>query len=288
MENREDEAEQDEQEDKEDELDDDSSTDMPVAAPSKNFAEAQKPSSHCIAVQRNLHLAPDLPFDTLKAQVLEQIAAALQPAQISYEDYTICFSIPYHIKNGLLKTLEDYETLMAKVGKMKSPSCCLDITQIHQEAGHADENTPPNHYLFDAMDPRSLVKKLLLLQTRLQQHKDQGQVPTITIAPVVHVNIPNDLLQPFPLAPAPQPLGNGAIPLIPSHLIPGPNMDIEAFCDAQQLSHSICDCLLRNKFMQAHGFEFVTVQDLKDMGLVFGDIADLKNAVRSWSVAHNH
>jgi hypothetical protein len=107
----------------------------------------------------------------------------------------------------------------------------------------------------------------------------------------VHINFPPDFanfLRPV-AAPAPAapnafiPPLNTADMLIPHPRIPGPDLSIEDFCSLYDLDTDICDRFKEHKFKRSNAFKFVEVNELKEMGFLRGEIAELKVAIGVWS-----
>jgi hypothetical protein len=71
--------------------------------------------------------------------------------------------------------------------------------------------------------------------------------------------------------------------LIPHPRIPGPDLSIEDFCSLYDLDTDICDRFKEHKFKRSNAFKFVEVNELKEMGFLRGEIAELKVAIGVWS-----
>jgi hypothetical protein len=107
----------------------------------------------------------------------------------------------------------------------------------------------------------------------------------------VHFNFPPEfanILHPAaaPAAPTPDafvPLPNTANMLIPHPRVPGADLSIDDFCTLYDLDTDICDRFKEHKFKRSNAFKFVEVDELKEMGFLRGEIAELKVAIRAWS-----
>ena len=86
------------------------------------------------------------------------------------------------------------------------------------------------------------------------------------------------------------PLAAPALPSYASHMLllpsraPGANMPIAQFCIEYELDDSICSRLDDNGFKVSRVLQYVVVDELKEMGFKFGEVAALKDAVGRWSV----
>ncbi|KAJ7694972.1 hypothetical protein B0H14DRAFT_3530365 [Mycena olivaceomarginata] len=108
--------------------------------------------------------------------------------------------------------------------------------------------------------------------------------------PQVNINLPPDFanfLRPVvpPAAPAPAapnafiPPPNTANMLIPYPHIPGADLSIQDFCSLYDLDNDICAKFQIHKYKRTNAFKFVEVDELKEMGFMKGEIAELKVAV---------
>jgi hypothetical protein len=159
----------------------------------------------------------------------------------------------------------------------------INRPKLKDGPGSATLQKLPNHQLFNAVSPTFLAEKSPLMQACLKNiAHDNPLVQLQPIAPVINVHMPNDLFQlhQYPaLVPGPVPaMSNALIPAM-AHLTPDNNMSINDFCSTYKLSDSILQCLSENRFTQSHAFRHIQVDDLKAMGLVLGEIADVREAV---------
>lgn len=154
----------------------------------------------------------------------------------------------------------------------------------------ADVDTPPNNELFDKVAAAARAAKSPLLQRRLDL-KEQASAKNTPAAPQVHFNFPAELANLLRPAAAPAPAAPDAFMpplktanmLIPHPRIPGPDLSIENFCTLYDLDSDICDRFKEHKFKRSNAFKFVEVDELKEMGFMRGEIAELKVAVGVWS-----
>jgi hypothetical protein len=143
---------------------------------------------------------------------------------------------------------------------------------------------PPRIPLFDAIDPRSLAAKSPLLQSRINQlNKDKTPA-----APVINVVLPNGMLgygqHHAPIhnhAPAPVPPASSS--LLPPGTKPGSKQDIATFCTVHNLSEAILERFLTHKLTGTQAFRYIEERHLTEMGFMFGEIVDLREAVEEWS-----
>lgn len=151
---------------------------------------------------------------------------------------------------------------------------------------------PPNIALFNTVNAENLTKKSPLLQACINAKvRENGPA-----APIMNVVLPNDMFGMYRAAtPIPVPAAGPAITpnhpcppttssLIPSHLHPGPCIQIDEFCDLYHLGENIVRQLKENGFTGTQAFHFIETKDLKDMGFKPGEIADLKDAVEAWAM----
>jgi hypothetical protein len=171
--------------------------------------------------------------------------------------------------------------------------CALDHFNdlLFQESGPdiATIDMPPRIPMFDAVDPRSLAAKSPLLQSRINQlNKDKTPA-----APVINVVLPNDILgygqyrvpahnQGPPPAPPPAPPAMSSTLLLPNAK-PGPKQDMATFCAAHNLSDAILEKFQIHKFTGTQAFRYIEERHLTEMGFMFREIVDLREAVEEWS-----
>jgi hypothetical protein len=163
---------------------------------------------------------------------------------------------------------------------------------------------PPNHLHFN-MVPVELLGRQSLLAARRQQLDEQAKktataAPAVP-APVFNINFPPDLFQavrgpPAPIAhqpvvPVPLPHLTAAtmpLPLIASLLSAtqlaslGPRMALVDFCSTYDISGTVQAKLLDHGFNSSHALRYVTVDDLQKVGLLCGELAELKDAISHW------
>ena len=181
---------------------------------------------------------------------------------------------------------------------------------VHQLKGpeFAMLEMPPNHKLFNSATAEQLGKKLLLLERCDQLERSKGKLvdtqtppsantqttPTNaqagpTNAPVsVNLNFrellhtlqdrPQEQLaaQP-PVAPATHPIFTAEPMLLSaaqqSNL--GPRLSLADFCHTYSLSNKLQTKLQSNGFTSSHALRFVSLDDIKAIGLLCGEVAQL-------------
>ncbi|KAF7342308.1 hypothetical protein MVEN_01819200 [Mycena venus] len=155
----------------------------------------------------------------------------------------------------------------------------------------ADLATPPNNELFDQVARGARAAQSPLLKRRLELH-EQAVRKSTPVAPQVHVNFPPEfanLFRPPPPAPpvaAPNAFiapPNSANMLIPHPRVAGPDLSLEDFCSIYHVDMDICNRFKEQRFKRTTAFKFVELGDLKDMGFLKGEIAELKVAIEEWS-----
>jgi hypothetical protein len=105
-------------------------------------AKLKKAINKCVSQNTSLRLSTDEPWDTVKAQILVKIDAALNPCSINFDNYSIAFTIPRIVsKPGYpLSNANDYALLVDCAHKPKLVH--LHITPV---VGPDDkENEPAN------------------------------------------------------------------------------------------------------------------------------------------------
>ncbi|KAJ7165780.1 hypothetical protein C8R46DRAFT_900364, partial [Mycena filopes] len=153
----------------------------------------------------------------------------------------------------------------------------------------ANENKPPNDKLFDGVSLDALGNRSPLLQRRLEL-QNQHNAPAQPAMPQITINIP-DMLQRFqpPAAPAPAPVPGAPHAfdsppmLIPPPLVPGPKLSIEEFCVRYELDADIAARFREHRFKSTEVFRYIEVKELKELGFVSGEIAELKVAIATWA-----
>ncbi|KAJ7909537.1 hypothetical protein B0H13DRAFT_2330240 [Mycena leptocephala] len=179
---------------------------------------------------------------------------------------------------------EDDATKTAKKGEKKTKLKGKPLANVE---------TSPNNSLFDTVAVGARAAQLPLLQRRLEL-RDQAAAKNAPAVPQVNINLPPEfanLLRPVvpPAAPAPAapnafiPPPNTANMLIPYPHIPGADLLIQDFCSLYDLDNDICEKFQIPKYKRTNAFKFVEVDELKEMGFMKGEIAELKVAVGKWS-----
>ncbi|KAG1726414.1 uncharacterized protein EDB91DRAFT_1254311 [Suillus paluster] len=163
---------------------------------------------------------------------------------------------------------------------------------------------PPNHAHFSII-PTELLGRPSLLSIRRQQLDEQTKVKAATAAlnpplapslsqPVINVNFLPEMFQPvqaidpipthIPAALAPLPgVHATASLLLPTQLAtPGLRMSLADFCVAFDVSNALQAKLSNNRFTSSHSLRFASLDDLKTIGILCGELAQLKDAVCRW------
>ncbi|KAG0705846.1 hypothetical protein DFH29DRAFT_996495 [Suillus ampliporus] len=159
---------------------------------------------------------------------------------------------------------------------------------------------PPNHSHFSMVPIELLGRQSLLAACRQQQADEQAKKLAVTppvpasIGPVVNVNFPPELfqaIQSLSASMAPQfPLPNlaPAMHSAPSLLSPaqlislGPQMTLIDFCSMYEISDTLQKKLLEHNINSSHSLRHVTIDDLQKVGLLCGELAELKDAISQW------
>lgn len=71
--------------------------------------------------------------------------------------------------------------------------------------------------------------------------------------------------------------------LIPPPLVPGPTLSMDTFCTTYELDEDICNRFKEHKFRRTHAFKYTEVAELKEMGFMAGEIAELRAAIGAWA-----
>jgi hypothetical protein len=147
---------------------------------------------------------------------------------------------------------------------------------------------PPNHHYFNAISAHNLTGNTLL-----QQRRASITAKDAPASPVFNLHLPENLLAPLnPNCPVPAAAPNLAPPfaitnskmlLVPAMEV-GLKLTVLQFCLEYRLSASIQTKLTENGYVSVHTFKYIEVDELKDMGFLRGEIAELKIAVDSWAI----
>jgi hypothetical protein len=139
-------------------------------------AEMKKAINKRLPKNMSLRLSTDEPWDTVKAQILVKIDAALNPQSINYEHYNVSYSIPRVIaKPGYpLSADTDYTILVDRARKPKLVH--LNVTPIasadDKENNPADQDAEKQKKKRSRRDPAELpgyVNKVAQMRA-LQDH----------------------------------------------------------------------------------------------------------------------
>ncbi|KAF9022026.1 hypothetical protein BDP27DRAFT_1438998 [Rhodocollybia butyracea] len=74
--------------------------------------------------------------------------------------------------------------------------------------------------------------------------------------------------------------------LLPPDCMPGPHMAMADFCLHHGLDNSVTQKLIELGYANTNSLQYTQVSDLKEFGLLLGNIAQLRAAVSDWSVVH--
>ncbi|KAI5984136.1 hypothetical protein EDD15DRAFT_2121593, partial [Pisolithus albus] len=151
---------------------------------------------------------------------------------------------------------------------------------------HATITKPPNHRLFDAINTCGNItqeKLSPILQRRLAALEPKSNTPQVS-SPVINVTLGNDILgfahtSMAPQIQVPQPEVEAANnSLLPTTRTCGEDLPILEFCTCYDLGNSILKKLQDSSFHKARSLRFLTLKDLKEMGFVHGEVAELRDA----------
>jgi hypothetical protein len=148
------------------------------------------------------------------------------------------------------------------------------------------------------MVPEELLGQQSVLALRRQQLDEQARLKASSTGnmqntPVINVNFPPELfhtlraLEQAPTVALP-PVLRPPAPVVTSLLslaqlaAPGPRMCLADFCVAYEISETLQTKLLQNGFSSSHSFRFTSLEDLESIGLLRGEVAQLRDAVSRW------
>ena len=124
--------------------------------------------------------------------------------------------------------------------------------------------------------------------------------PTGNTAPTINFSIGKELVDllclpalvadslapPVYTAPIPQNGFNIGCPtLLQTNQKIGPDMTLEAFCTKYELDDAIRDRFKEHRYKHARMFRYLTMKDMEVMKFWAGEIAEVQDAIDSWSVA---
>jgi hypothetical protein len=93
-----------------------------------SITQMQKATKQHKLINTFLVLSPKLEFDTIKAQILEKISEGLKPKTITFEHYSVTWTIPWTQASSMpLCSPTDYQFLLDLASKQKTPSVNLVI-----------------------------------------------------------------------------------------------------------------------------------------------------------------
>jgi len=103
--------------------------------------------------------------------------------------------------------------------------------------------------------------------------------PPAANTPVSTAHDPGSVLRPLPV------ISNTM--LVSSDRLPGPELSLADFCSKYSLTTGISQKLDENGYAGSHTFEYASWDEMRDVGLKSGEIAQLKHAITKWSTARN-
>ncbi len=110
-------------------------------------AEMARPSTKREPKQSSMAHGPDIPWDTIKAQILVRVAESLKPDSLHFSNYSITATIARLIpKPGLPLTNEaEYANILERISKYNSsfPTVNLSVTE-NTSTCQTKENVPAN------------------------------------------------------------------------------------------------------------------------------------------------
>ncbi|KAG1899823.1 uncharacterized protein F5891DRAFT_980774 [Suillus fuscotomentosus] len=132
--------------------------DLPPTAPQVTYylsifseVELRKAKKQRKSINSFLQQAADLPFDTLKAQLLAQISAKLNPNKISYDNYDITWTVPQIQPSPLALVSDgDYTFLLQHALKHKEPQASITIKARSNKKSDKKRRSKGNHHDADA------------------------------------------------------------------------------------------------------------------------------------------
>jgi hypothetical protein len=93
-----------------------------------SITQMQKAEKQCKSIHAFLVLSPELEFNTIKAQILEKISKGLKLKTITFEHYSVAWTIPRtQASSMLLCSPTDYQFLLNLASNQKTPSVNLVI-----------------------------------------------------------------------------------------------------------------------------------------------------------------
>lgn len=151
--------------------------------------------------------------------------------------------------------------------------------------------TPPHHRVFDEKGADKLAGPSLL------QRRIAANQPAAPAAPTINNNFsfPEailDFIRPPPsaastapaaAAPANPSVATEQTTLLPPNMKVGERLTVLDFCRAYDLDYSISDKLTANGYKNSSVFYLIKLSDLLSMNFLQGEIAELREAVRSWA-----
>ncbi|KIY45333.1 hypothetical protein FISHEDRAFT_49554, partial [Fistulina hepatica ATCC 64428] len=176
----------------------------------------------------------------------------------------------------------DHCYIDAEGGHFACSHSAFDVWGRAVLSGDATEKLPPNIAPFDVIHPSVLANKSPLLAARMKVNIDKAgkaaAVPSST--PMPRASTP-----PVPaLIPTHAPNATDDNSVIPRGLGEGPWMTLDLFATYYLPdSPALVDRLKAEKITGTQAFRYMTVSHLREMGLVFGEIVDVWDAIERWA-----
>ncbi|THU95221.1 hypothetical protein K435DRAFT_859771 [Dendrothele bispora CBS 962.96] len=167
-----------------------------------------------------------------------------------------------HEKSAEKKVIDDYVGKLMTDYKCKDEKCFVDYWASAMAAGKEDVSTtkPPVHHYF--IKNNDDVNDIAVLAARCRQNLNQAALPTINI------NL-SDATR---------------APLQPHNQAPPPKQTLSEWQENYGLDDIIINTLKENRITGPHGLKYVSDDELKEMGLVIGQRADVRDAQERWSL----
>ena len=152
------------------------------------------------------------------------------------------------------------------------------------------------HRLFDeaaAMSPVLLQRKAAQDAKAAEDAKAAVPPPAAGIPISDLILFANSMRQPVPPQPYPYhyptpppslPTSTPSFQLLPEYSTTGPSLPLQEFCTQFDVSKAVCHWLKEEGFTSSCTFQYIAIDDLKEMKFKLGEIASLKDAVARWSI----
>ncbi|KAG1898661.1 uncharacterized protein F5891DRAFT_981803 [Suillus fuscotomentosus] len=261
-----------------------------------------------------LQLTAELPFDTLKAQLLAQILAKLNPSKISYDDYDIVWTVPRIQPSPLALALDsDYKFLLQHAIKHKELQTNITIKartnkkkKMRKDTSSGEDDVGSENESEDDKQLKKKPKKTSAKEKAKNKDKAQanletppnhakfntlpGQKGTISLLqchlaehaqPASQPHAPNNNIpQPAPAGSCTE--GGQSDSLIPYGMLHGPTLSLNDFYSNYTLSDDIHMKLHQNRYTGMETICYILVSELKEMEFKLGEIAVMRPAMKCW------